>query len=343
MFPRFPAHCLPAILCGGACVRYEIPGVWLWGLVDSSGECRDKSESRWRQIDAKRTPCDARAAFSEEICKIADFPAGCTGTASEVYRWSLIELDRDALHTRLGSAHECHSGVRLCAFALVSLMPVGLALHGPVSVDRADSRSGAGTGVFTVPGTGMLTVPIWIGSDLTFPTAEPQVPAAAPSVDQDRGKGVQLSLRIQGKFLCIRRICRRAGKRVIRGVTTEEDAACRAVARLRDEFGFEVKDSNLEEKKFFENLYERVSADYNSLRSKYKRLRRCYNLLKGYYSSLLAEKEQLLLDRRECKENLSKFLTLVKQPKVAVIRLCSSEGGSEEDAAAPPGYYGGGN
>nr|CAD1833899.1 unnamed protein product [Ananas comosus var. bracteatus] len=51
--------------------------------------------------------------------------------------WSLFELDRDTLHTRLGSAHECHSGVRLCAFALVSLMPVGLALHGPVSVDRA--------------------------------------------------------------------------------------------------------------------------------------------------------------------------------------------------------------
>nr|CAD1818600.1 unnamed protein product [Ananas comosus var. bracteatus] len=124
---------------------------------------------------------------------------------------------------------------------------------------------------------------------------------------------------------------------------TEEDAACRAVARLRDEFGFEVKDSNLEEKKFFENLYERVSADYSSLRSKYKRLRRCYNLLKGYYSSLLAEKEQLLLDRRECKENLSKCLTLVKQPKVAVVRPCSSGGGSEEDPAAPPGYYGGGD
>nr|CAD1831147.1 unnamed protein product [Ananas comosus var. bracteatus] len=29
------------------------------------------------------------------------------------YLWSLIELDRDTLHTRLGSAHECHSGVRL--------------------------------------------------------------------------------------------------------------------------------------------------------------------------------------------------------------------------------------
>nr|CAD1822936.1 unnamed protein product [Ananas comosus var. bracteatus] len=41
----------------------------------------------------------------------------------------LIELDRDTLHTRLGSAHECHSGDGLCAFALVSLLPVGLALH----------------------------------------------------------------------------------------------------------------------------------------------------------------------------------------------------------------------
>nr|CAD1823497.1 unnamed protein product [Ananas comosus var. bracteatus] len=39
-------------------------------------------------------------------------------------------------------------------------------------VDRADSRNGAGTGVFTVPGT------------------EPQVQAAASSAEQDRGKGV---------------------------------------------------------------------------------------------------------------------------------------------------------
>nr|CAD1832927.1 unnamed protein product [Ananas comosus var. bracteatus] len=43
---------------------------------------------------------------------------------------SLIELDRDTLHTRLGSSHECHSGVGRCAFALVSCMPVRFALHG---------------------------------------------------------------------------------------------------------------------------------------------------------------------------------------------------------------------
>nr|CAD1839549.1 unnamed protein product [Ananas comosus var. bracteatus] len=67
--------------------------------------------------------------------------------------WSLIELDRDTLHTRLGSAHECHSGVRLCAFALVSLKP---------------SQLGR-TGVFTVPGTGMSTVPIGlVGGPMLF-------------------------------------------------------------------------------------------------------------------------------------------------------------------------------
>nr|CAD1837247.1 unnamed protein product [Ananas comosus var. bracteatus] len=48
------------------------------------------------------------------------------------FRRSLIELDRDTLHTRLGSSHECHSGDGRCAFALVSLMPVGLALYGLV-------------------------------------------------------------------------------------------------------------------------------------------------------------------------------------------------------------------
>nr|CAD1837073.1 unnamed protein product [Ananas comosus var. bracteatus] len=107
---------------------------------------------------------------------------------------------------------------------------------------------------------------------------------------------------------------------------TVEDAACRTVARLRDKFGFEVKDSNLEKKKFFENLCERVSTDYSSLRGKYKRFKCDYNLLKGYYSSFLAEKEQHLSDRREFKENLVKCLSLVKRPKTAVVRPCSSEG-----------------
>nr|CAD1827184.1 unnamed protein product [Ananas comosus var. bracteatus] len=36
----------------------------------------------------------------------------------------------------------------------------------------------------------LVDIPDWIGSDLTFPTVEPQVPAAAPSADLDRGKGV---------------------------------------------------------------------------------------------------------------------------------------------------------
>nr|CAD1821515.1 unnamed protein product [Ananas comosus var. bracteatus] len=34
----------------------------------------------------------------------------------------LIELDRDTLHIRLGSSHECHSGDGRCAFALMSFV-----------------------------------------------------------------------------------------------------------------------------------------------------------------------------------------------------------------------------
>nr|CAD1820286.1 unnamed protein product [Ananas comosus var. bracteatus] len=77
--------------------------------------------------------------------------------------WSLFELDRDTLHTRWVSAHECHSGVRLLCFRVVSLMPVGLALHGPVSVDRATVTTQGRDGCIHSPGTGMLTVPIGLG------------------------------------------------------------------------------------------------------------------------------------------------------------------------------------
>nr|CAD1842867.1 unnamed protein product [Ananas comosus var. bracteatus] len=320
------------------------PDFCQWGLVDSSGECRDKPESRWRQIDAKRIPCDARAAFCVKICEIAGFLLCCTGTRLVLYRynhhgkslavpvqgsictgteratelscsrfglvpvqqsmyrykgvawwrwstvepgirrrraasrsserllpghceeagrgcvfavldiaprivavenlpstvsisarsprrsvgsqrnlvhwildceriprsphlqfldelgdrsrwslrnpaasrvaeaefaarklhssWSLIELDRDTLHTRLGSAHECHSGVRLVLLRWCRSCQLDLLSTDQLEWIEPDSRNGAGTGVFTVPGT------------------EPQIPAAASSADQDRGKGV---------------------------------------------------------------------------------------------------------------------------------------------------------
>nr|CAD1817767.1 unnamed protein product [Ananas comosus var. bracteatus] len=46
----------------------------------------------------------------------------------------------DTLHTRLDSSHECQSGDGRCAFALVSLMPVGLALHGLEGVESLRLR-----------------------------------------------------------------------------------------------------------------------------------------------------------------------------------------------------------
>nr|CAD1829801.1 unnamed protein product [Ananas comosus var. bracteatus] len=53
----------------------------------------------------------------------------------------LIELDRATLHTRLGSSPECHSGVRLCAFASVS------SSAGPSVSAAAPSEADRGKGV----------------------------------------------------------------------------------------------------------------------------------------------------------------------------------------------------
>nr|CAD1842468.1 unnamed protein product [Ananas comosus var. bracteatus] len=57
--------------------------------------------------------------------------AGCR--AWVIFNYSSVEI---RLHTRLGSAHQCHSRVGLCAFALCSVL-VGLALYGLISVDVA--------------------------------------------------------------------------------------------------------------------------------------------------------------------------------------------------------------
>nr|CAD1830408.1 unnamed protein product [Ananas comosus var. bracteatus] len=42
---------------------------------------------------------------------------------------------------------------------------------------------------------------------------------------------------------------------------SEEDAARRCVGKLRDEFSFDVRDFNLEDKKCFEDLYGRLSIE----------------------------------------------------------------------------------
>nr|CAD1821735.1 unnamed protein product [Ananas comosus var. bracteatus] len=120
----------------------------------------------------------------------------------------------------------------------------------------------------------------------------------------------------------------------------EEDAACCVVAKLRDEFSFEVNDTNLEDRKFYENLYEQVSSDYIALRGKYKRLKSDYGLLKGYYNSLLAEKERFVSEQKEMADNLEKYFSVLKQPETGGDGPGNSEGLSNEDPAAPLGYCG---
>lgn len=52
----------------------------------------------------------------------------------------------------------------------------------------------------------------------------------------------------------------------------EEEAALGSVGKLCDEFAFKVRDFNLEDKKFYDNLYEQLSTDHSMLKKKYKRL-----------------------------------------------------------------------
>nr|CAD1837087.1 unnamed protein product [Ananas comosus var. bracteatus] len=131
--------------------------VFLWRLVDSSVECRDKSESRWRQIDAKRTPCDARAAFSEEIYKIAVF---CL-----LYRYShqgvpvhFSRLRAGCSRVELGWSFRCRrraaepSGIRLLPLhreeagrgGVFSVLDVALALDSLSSVSARTRRRNVG-------------------------------------------------------------------------------------------------------------------------------------------------------------------------------------------------------
>nr|CAD1843495.1 unnamed protein product [Ananas comosus var. bracteatus] len=119
---------------------------------------------------------------------------------------------------------------------------------------------------------------------------------------------------------------------------SEEDAARRPVAKLRDEYAFEVKDANLEDKKFYENLYTRLSVDHTVVCEKYKHLKIDYNLLKGYYNDLMSEKELLIAERRELIGNIEKCSEVFRRPSIRAVRPASSGDGSGEDPATHSGY-----
>nr|CAD1822720.1 unnamed protein product [Ananas comosus var. bracteatus] len=75
----------------------------------------DFGEDPWSVVVAGSLGCAELGRDSGDLLH-------CQGLAFE----SLIELDRDTLHTRFDSSHECHSGDGRCAFALVSCMRLDL-------------------------------------------------------------------------------------------------------------------------------------------------------------------------------------------------------------------------
>nr|CAD1827204.1 unnamed protein product [Ananas comosus var. bracteatus] len=112
----------------------------------------------------------ARAGMPSEFCRVVQVVPDCW-VPSELTVDPLIELDRDTLHTRLGSAHECHSGVRLVLSRWCRSCQLDLLSTDQLVWIEPDSRNRAGRVYSQSRG-------------------RPQVSAAAPSADQDRGKGV---------------------------------------------------------------------------------------------------------------------------------------------------------
>lgn len=121
---------------------------------------------------------------------------------------------------------------------------------------------------------------------------------------------------------------------------SEEDAARRAVGRLREEFDFEVIDYNLNDKKFYENLYARISNGYSSFHRKYKRFKSDYCLLKGYYAELMTEKDRSIAECEELKKNMRKCVELLSPISDGVAAIPGSRAVSEDDPETPSGYRG---
>lgn len=118
----------------------------------------------------------------------------------------------------------------------------------------------------------------------------------------------------------------------------EEDAARRCVGKLRDEFSFDVRDFNLEDKKCFQDLNSRLAIENEVIKKKYKRLKRDYKLLWGYYSNLLIEKECFVTERGDLKKMIAACGHLLDRPNAVAPEQNGGGDLSEDDHVAPPGY-----
>ncbi|XP_020097090.1 uncharacterized protein LOC109716178 [Ananas comosus] len=119
---------------------------------------------------------------------------------------------------------------------------------------------------------------------------------------------------------------------------SEEDAARRCVGKLHDEFSFDVRDFNLEDKKCFEDLYGRLSIENEIVKKKYKRVKKDYRLLWGYYNDLLTEKKWYVTERIGLKKMIVACGDLLDRPNAVALDQNGNADDSEEDPVAPPGY-----
>lgn len=100
---------------------------------------------------------------------------------------------------------------------------------------------------------------------------------------------------------------------------TQEDAAWTAVERLRDELHFEIKDSNYEERQFYENLYDQIASKYDALQDQHELLKVDYGILKGQYNSLVDENARLATKWKEVKAEIGKCFAVANSSNVVPI------------------------
>nr|CAD1827348.1 unnamed protein product [Ananas comosus var. bracteatus] len=111
---------------------------------------------------------------------------------------------------------------------------------------------------------------------------------------------------------------------------TQEDAARIAIGRLRNELGFEVKDTNYEERKYLRGLYDQICHDHEELHDEYEMLKLDYDLLRRFYNSLVAERDRVVADLEKLKENINECFEMINQPNAVPM--------DEESAANPDGH-----
>ncbi len=116
----------------------------------------------------------------------------------------------------------------------------------------------------------------------------------------------------------------------------EQDAACVAIKRLKEDLDLHIKDANYDDQFYYKSMYDHLSNQYATLSARYSRAKWELGMLKECHSSLAAQKEQFIAERVKIRGAVNECHALINRLGVGTNDPSSDPADSNSVTATPP-------